>query len=138
MKSSFYCFLAAFTLTTAKIDPGALVNEVVDTTKALTTRILDSQAGLAPTSLTPCANNAIWQEAIANDMVAGNGSTTNRAFYYLAADWQRLENSSQSYMSDGLMLSSTFSLVLQKAAENYPTDFNQAQALTSQGKSYFY
>ncbi len=138
MRFSLYCCLAALALVTAKPDPGALVNELSDTTKALATRFLDPRADLAPTALTPCANSAIWQEAIANDLAVGNGSTNNRAVYYLAADWQRLENSSRSYYSDGLLSSSTFSTLLQKGFQNYPTDFNQAQALTLQGKSYFY
>lgn len=138
MKSSLYCSVATFALAIAGFDPGALVNELSDTAKALATRILHQRADLAPTAMTPCANNAIWQEAIANDLAVGNGSTVNRVIYSLAAEWQRLENSSQSYLSDSIMSSSTFSLALQKGFENYPTDFNRAQALTPQGKSNLY
>jgi len=135
MKFSLYLFVATFAQATAKFDPGALPNEVSDARKALVTRVVDQGNGLAPTALTPCANNALWQEAVANDLAVGNGSNANRDFYSLVVEWQRLENSSQSYMPDGLISSSTFSQALQKGAEAYPTEFNRAQALTSQSKS---
>lgn len=99
------------------------------------TAALESSGGLAPTVAVPCANNAIWQEAITNDLAAGNGSNTNRLFYSTVADMQRLENSSQSYASDPLVSSSTFSETLQSGLQVYPTDFNQAQALETQGNS---
>lgn len=130
--------MATFAQATAIFDPGALLNEVSDERKALVTRVVDQGNGLAPTALTPCANNALWQEAIANDLAVGNGSNANRNFYSLVADWQRLENSSQSQKPDGLISSSSFSQALQKGAEAYPTEFNRAQALTSHGKSSLY
>ena len=116
MLFSYYCFLIAVAWANASPNPQS------------------SPSSLAPTVAVPCQNNAIWQEAVANDEKLGNGSTDTRLFYYNIANMQTLEFSSNGSQSDTILQASEQSQALQ-ALKNYAMDYNQPQALTSQGMS---